>query len=207
MVTTAKYWNLFYQLKRLYDWTLKWADHPLNTRVLAFLAVIESFFFPIPVDPLMIAMGVARPKRAFRFALITTIGSVCGAMAGYAVGALFWHLTKDFFFTYVFSQRIFDIVVAKYNQNAVISILLASFTPLPFKVFTISAGVAKLPFTAFVLSALVGRGSRFFLLSALIYRFGEPVKVFIDKYFNLLVVIFSLLGIAGYYIVPKMMGY
>jgi membrane protein YqaA with SNARE-associated domain len=198
-------WNPLYQLRRLYDWTLKWADHPYNTRILAFLAAIESIFFPAPVDPLLMAMGITRPSRSFYYALITTLGSVGGAALGYWIGAAFWAATQDFFFTYVFSPEIFTLVQTKFQENDVVAILLASFTPLPFKVFTISAGVASIPLLTLLGASFVGRGARFFLIGGLIYFFGEPIKTFIDRYFNILAIAFGILGTLGYILIPKLM--
>ena len=139
------------------------------------------------------------------YAAINTVASVGGAFLGYWVGALFWHATQDFFFTYVFSQEVFNLVVTKYNENAFVAIFLASFTPLPFKVFTVSAGVAKLSIPTFLAAAVVGRGARFFILGGMIYFFGAPIKTFIDNHFNKLVVVFTALGLAGFYLVPHIL--
>lgn len=197
--------NPLKSLKALYDWTLKWADHRHNTKVLGFLSCIESIFFPVPVDPLLIAMGVASPRRSIFYALVTTLGSVLGAGFGYWIGAAFWAVTKDFFFGYVFSPEIFELVKIKFQENDVIAILLASFTPLPFKVFTITAGVAGLSLPTFLLSALVGRAARFFLLGGLVFFYGQPIRRFIDRYFNTLAVAFGALGVLGYIFIPKLL--
>ena len=206
MTQSVNLWNPLNQLRRLYDWTMKWADHPKNVYALGGLATIESIFFPIPVDPLMMAMGIANPKRCLLYSTIMTVFSVLGAFLGYWIGAAFWHLTSDFFFTYVFSPEIFQKVAAKYEENAALSILVASFTPLPFKVFTISAGVAKLPLLTVILASIAGRGARFFLVGTLIYFFGGPIRVLIEKYFNWLAAIFGILLVGSYYLLPMLLN-
>lgn len=202
---TSSLLNPLHLVRRLYDWTMGWSEHKYSNYALSFIACIESFFFPIPADPLLVAMGVSQPKKSIWYAFLTTVFSVLGAVGGYWIGYAFWISTQEFFFTYVFKPEIFEIVSAKYNENAVVAILLASFTPLPFKVFTVAAGVAKIPLMTLVLSSLLGRGLRFFTLGILIYFFGSSIKKFIDKYFNVLVIITGVLLVGGYYFIPKIL--
>ena len=195
-----------YQIRRLYDWTMKWGDHPQSSIALSLLSCIESIFFPLPVDPLLVAMGVSRPKKSLWYAFLTTTFSVLGALGGYWIGATLWASTQDFFFQYVFSPEIFQVVTQKFNENAGLSIFLASFTPLPYKAFTISAGVANIPISTLVIFSILGRGGRFFLLGGLIYFFGAAIKDFIDKHFNTLVIATSILLVGGYFLIPKLLG-
>lgn len=204
--TKASKWNPILLVRKLYDWTLTWAEHKLSTYALCFLACIESFFFPIPVDPLLIAMGISKPKKALWYALLTTTFSVIGAVGGYFIGFALWEATREFFLSYVFTQQTFDAVTTEFNRNAVMAILLASFTPLPFKVFTIAAGVAGSPIYVLIICSFIGRGARFFLLAGLVRFFGEPIKEFIDKHFSNLVIAVAIVGVAGYYAIPYIIG-
>ncbi len=185
-------------LKRLYHWTLAKAAHPLAERWLAFIAFIESSFFPIPPDIMLIPMCLARPDKAFRYAFICTIASVLGALLGYAIG--YWLFASigapilDFYglsgeFT-AFSQR--------FNEQGWLIVLAAGFTPLPFKVITIAAGATAMPLHVLIIAAIIARSARFFLVAALLWKFGEPIKGLIDRYFGILTTAVLVLGIGGF---------
>ncbi len=190
--------NPFHLLRRLYHWVLKWSAHRHNTKALAALSFMESSFFPIPPDALLITMGASQPRRALRFALITTIFSVLGGVAGYGIGYFLWELTGEFFLTYVFSQSLFDKVAAQFTEYTFLSMFVAAVTPIPYKVFTVAGGVAGVPLMPFILASIVGRGARFFLVGWLIYKYGATIVVFIEKYFEKLVVAFTVLLILGF---------
>ncbi|MCX7827483.1 MAG: DedA family protein, partial [Verrucomicrobiae bacterium] len=128
-------------IRRLYDWTLGWAERPGGAWALFLIAFAESSVFPIPPDVLLLALCVGAPKKSFRFALICASGSVLGGMAGYLIGSAAWHIVKDFFIPFVFSQEAFEKVQSLYQGNAFVAILTAAFTPIPYKVFTVAAGV------------------------------------------------------------------
>lgn len=184
-------------MRDLYHWVLRWADHRHNTKALAVIATIESIFFPIPVDALLLAMGTSRPKLGIKYAFIATSFSVLGGLAGYALGAIFWEATSQFFFQYVFSEQMFEVVMQKFRENAFGSIFVASFTPIPFKVFTVAGGAAELSLVSFTTAAILGRGMRFFLLGGLFYYFGEKIRSFIEQYFEKLIVGFTILLFLG----------
>jgi membrane protein YqaA with SNARE-associated domain len=189
---------MFGILKRIYDWVLSWANSKWSHVALALNSFSESIFFPVPPDVLLMALCLGKPKRALYFATITSIFSVLGGIGGYILGKFFWEVTKDFFLKYVFSVETFMKVSELYNQNAFVAVFTAGFTPIPYKVFTISAGVFSINFPIFIIASLISRSARFFIVSTLIFLFGERVKVFIEKYFNILTIIFSALLILGF---------
>lgn len=188
-------------VRRLYDWTLSWADRPGGTWALFFLAVAESSFFPIPPDVLLIALAIGRPKRAMWFALVCTVGSVIGGMIGYYIGfSLFEQIGRPVLEFYGASEK-FDQVGQLYRENLVLALGTAGFTPIPYKVFTIAGGAFAVPFIPFVLISIVSRGLRFFLVAGLIYWIGPRVKTFIEKYFNLLTIVFVIVLALGFYVI------
>lgn len=185
-------------LKRLYEWTLDKAGHRYAERWLAVIAFIESSFFPIPPDIMLIPMCLAKPERAFRYAFICTIASVLGALLGYAIGYfLFEALGQPILSFYGLSDE-FVSFAAQFNDQGWIIVLLAGFTPLPFKVITIAAGATSMPLYILIFAAIIARSARFFLVAALLWKFGEPMKRIIDRHFGLLTVIVSIIGIGGF---------
>jgi membrane protein YqaA with SNARE-associated domain len=187
-------------LRRLYDWVLRWAETPYGPIALFLLALAESSFFPVPPDPLLIALCLGAVTRSFRFAVIATAASVVGGVIGYAIGAGAWHLAQDWFFTYVpgVNPESFTRVRDLYDRFDFWAIFLAGLTPIPYKVFTLSAGVFSINFGIFLLASVLSRGLRFFVVAALIHRFGHSIAAFIDRYFNLLALAFGILLVAGF---------
>ena len=194
-----------FSLKRLYHWVLHWADTPYGLPALFLIAFAESSFFPIPPDVLLVALVLGKPKGWIKTAAVCTAGSVLGGMAGYAIGMLAWSAVQDAFLTYVFKPEVFDIVVAKYEENALLTVFSAAFSPIPYKVITIAAGVCQISFASLVLGSVVGRGLRFFTVAGLLSRFGDPMKAFIDKYFNILTILFTILLIGGFVLVKYLL--
>ncbi|MEG1608008.1 MAG: YqaA family protein [Mucinivorans sp.] len=188
-------------VRHFYDWVLHWADTPWGGVALFVLAFAESSFFPIPPDVLLIALCLGAPKKAFRYAVICTVASVLGACLGYGIGLWAWSGMQDWFIPHVFSQEGFASVGAMYEQWNFWAVFTAGFTPIPYKIFTIAAGAFGINFMMFVVASIVGRAGRFFLISFLIYKFGPSIKHFIDKYFNLLAVAFTVLLIGGFVLV------
>jgi membrane protein YqaA with SNARE-associated domain len=179
---------------------LHWADTPYGTPALFGLSVAESSFFPLPPDPLLLALCLGAPKRALRFATVATVGSVIGGIIGYGIGAGGWSLVQDWFFNYVpgVTPEAFDGVRAFYDRYGFAAVFLAGLTPMPYKVFTLASGVFGINFGLFVLASILSRGLRFFLIAVLIYYFGVPVERFIDRYFNNLVIGFAVLFVGGF---------
>ena len=165
------------------------------------IAFIESSFFPVPPDVLLLALCVGAPKKAFRFALICSAGSVLGGMLGYLIGYVAWHAVKGLFIPYVFSQALFDKVQTLYQGNAFLAILTAAFTPIPYKVFTVAAGVFGIDFWTLVSASLLGRSARFFLVGSALFFFGPPVKLLLEKYFDWFAWALLALGLGGFVVV------
>ena len=195
------------QLRKLYDWVLHWTDTKYGMPALFILAFAESSFFPIPPDVLLIALAIGNRSKAFRFALVCSIGSIIGGIAGYSIGHFAWWSGKNvfsslalFFFDHVpgFSVDIFQKIRSQYELNNILIVFTAGFTPIPYKIITITAGAFNINFPMFLLASSVSRTARFFLVSLLIWKFGEPITTFIDKYFNLLTIIFTILLVGGF---------
>lgn len=189
-------------LRRLYDWVLSWANTPYSAAALFLVAVAESSVFPIPPDVLLIALCLGHRERCLRFAAICTAGSVVGAIIGYGIGWGLWQGVDQFFFDYVpgFTHDAFERVQEVYRRFDVWFVFAAAFTPIPFKVITITAGVFALNFPVFIMASIVGRAARFFLVAGLLYWFGEPIGQFIDKRFNLVVTVFTVLLFGSFYL-------
>ncbi|HEX7120438.1 MAG TPA: hypothetical protein VF212_16720 [Longimicrobiales bacterium] len=186
--------------RRLYDWVLSWAETRHGPAALGVLAFAESSFFPIPPDPLLMALALGAPRKALRFAAICSFASVAGGLAGYMIGWGLWSALDSFFFTYVpgVSPEAFDAVQALYARWDFWAIFIAGFTPIPYKVFTISAGVFQISLAVFVVASVVSRSARFFLIAGLIYFFGPGIQGFIDRYFDRLVWLFLALLVGGF---------
>ena len=185
-------------LKRLYEWTLEKAGHRHAERWLGAVSFMESSFFPIPPDIMLIPMCLAKPERAFRYAFVCTIASVIGALLGYAIGYfLFETVGQAILNFYGLSER-FESFATQFNEQGWIIVLLAGFTPLPFKVITIAAGATAMPLYILVAAAVIARSARFFLVAALLWKFGEPMKRIIDRHFGLLTIAASGLLVGGF---------
>jgi len=187
-------------IRRTYDWVLHWAETPYGAWALFLLAFVESSFFPVPPDVLLIALTLPKPKRWLRYALICSVGSVLGGIFGYVIGIGLWGAARPLFIPYVFSQATFDRVVGLYAQHDFWIVFIAAFTPIPYKAITITAGVCRIDFAMFLLASVIGRSARFFMVAALIRIFGARMRTFTEKYFDLLTVAFTLLLIGGFVI-------
>jgi membrane protein YqaA with SNARE-associated domain len=187
-------------VRKMYDWVLSWAETPYGTTALAVLAFAEASFFPIPPDVLLVALSVGKRRRALWFAFVCSVASLFGGLAGYAIGWGLWGAVDQFFFAYIpgFTVDVFDKVKDLYAENGFVIVFTAAFTPIPYKVITIAAGVCKINLPLFLLASVVGRSMRFFLVAGLIYIFGEKIRDFIDKWFNLLSILFVILLVAGF---------
>jgi membrane protein YqaA with SNARE-associated domain len=200
-------------MRRLYDWVLGWSESRWGEVALFILAFAESSFFPVPPDVLLIALCLGRPKRAFRYALICTVGSVLGGMGGYAIGYFLWQnaagdytpFAQWFFDHGWFTLEGFADVKAAFEKWDFWVIFTAGFTPIPYKLFTIAGGVFHINFVMFIVASAVSRGLRFFLISWLIWKFGAPIKAFIDKYFNWLALAFTVLLVGAFVLIRYVM--
>jgi membrane protein YqaA with SNARE-associated domain len=191
-------------LRKLFNWVIHWAQTPYGAPALLILAFSESSFFPIPPDVLLIALALGAPEKSFRFASLCTLGSVFGGMLGYFIGLQFFDLIGYKILSFYGFMEKFALVQEYYNKYDVWFVGTAGFTPIPYKIFTIAAGAFRINFPRFVLVSVVSRGARFFLVSALIWKFGQQIKVFIDKYFNLLSILVVIILFAGFIVVKFM---
>ena len=187
-------------IRKLYDWVLQWASTPYALPVLFIVSFVESSFFPIPPDILLIAMVVAAPAGWFRFALVCSIGSVLGGIFGYLIGYQFMEIIGNRIVEFYHFQEKWDKIVLLYDKYNAWAVAAAGFSPLPYKVFTLAAGAFEINFLTFVLASAASRAARFFLVAALIYKFGPPFKILIEKYFNTFTIIFMILLVLGFFI-------
>ena len=199
-------------VKRLYDWVLSWSESRWGALALFVLAFAESSFFPIPPDVLLIALCIGATAKSFRFAAICLAGSVLGALVGYTIGHFAWQTPSgeftalaNFFFEHVFTIEQFNEVKALYDQYDFWVVFTAGFTPLPYKLITISGGLFSINLPMFFVASVVSRGLRFFIFAALIWKFGAPIKSFIDKYFNILAILFTVLLVGSFWLIGKLL--
>jgi membrane protein YqaA with SNARE-associated domain len=188
-------------MHRLYNWVLEWMRTPYGVWVLFLVAVAESSFFPIPPDVFLMALCISSPKRSFRYGGICAIGSVLGGIVGYGLG--FWFMDaigSRIIELYGFADK-YQIVQDLYRQYDAWAVGAAGFTPLPYKLFTITAGAFRIDFPTFVFVSFVARSARFAIVAGLIYKFGAPIRTFIEKYLNLLSVLFLVLLILGFVLI------
>ena len=185
-------------IRKCYDWTINWSKTKYASWALFFIAFAESSFFPVPPDVLLIPMVIAERKKWFQIALICSVGSILGALLGYFIGYQFYELIGQKIVDLYNLQGAVDIVSAKYHDHAFLAIFTAAFTPIPFKVFTIVAGLVKISLVSLIVASAIGRSARFFIVAILIRVFGEKIQYFIEKYFNLLTIIFTILLIGGF---------
>ncbi|SHG34867.1 membrane protein YqaA, SNARE-associated domain [Flavobacterium segetis] len=197
-------------IRNLYDWVLSWAQTKYGASVLFILAFTESIFFPIPPDILLIALALGASSKAFKYALICTLGSVSGAFICYGIGNYAWLNSSgefsafaNFFFDTIpgFSVALYDGIKNLFVEWDFWVIFTAGFTPIPYKVFTITAGAFNINLAMFALASIVSRGARFFIIAWLIWKYGASIKLFIEKYFNLLALVATVVLIGGFVLI------
>lgn len=193
-------------LTRLYHWMLAKAAHRHADRWLGVISFMESSFFPIPPDALLVPMCLAQPKRAFYYAFVCTAASVLGALLGYAIGYfLFDTIGQSILGLYGLEDKYATFADA-FNDQGWIIVFLAGFTPLPFKVITIAAGATAMPLYILVGASIVSRSARFFLEAALLWKFGEPMKRIIDRHFALITTLGGILLVGGFLAISMLAG-
>ena len=188
-------------LRALYDWTMAQATHPRALWILAFVAFVESSVFPIPPDVLMIPMILARPKQAWLIALVALVASVAGGLLGYAIGAFAFDQIGAPMLAAMGKGAAMEAFNTRFNDFGFWPVLIAGITPFPYKVITIMSGWTGLPLGTFIVTSIIARGLRFFLIAALLYRFGAPVRDFIEKRLGLVFIVFVVLLLGGFYLV------
>lgn len=188
-------------IRRAYDWTLSLAGHPRALGVLAIVAFVESSVFPVPPDVLMIPMILAAPSRAFLIAGVCTAASVLGGLFGYFIGAALYDTVGLAVLDFYGQTAAAESFSARFNQHGAWAVLIAGLTPFPYKVITIMSGWTGLSLPVFVASSIAARGLRFFIVAALLWKFGAPMRSFIEEYLGLLFIAFVVLLIGGFAIV------
>ena len=188
-------------LKRTYNWTLEKAQHKNAKWYLSLISFAESSFFPIPPDILLIPMALASKARALFYAFICTLFSVLGGILGYAIGYFFYNSLGIYIVEFYHLENSFNIFENYYKELGLLIVLGAGITPFPYKFITIASGVFGLNIYLFVIISIIGRGLRFYLIAILLYFFGEKIKLFIDKYFNILSLSFFILLVGSVFII------
>ena len=188
-------------LRKLYDRVLRLAASPLAPVWLAVIAFSESSFFPVPPDVLLVPMSLARPNRAFRYALISTAASVVGGVAGWLIGyALFDVLARPLLHFYHYEDA-FNAFQLRFREYGAYIILIKGLTPIPYKIVAIASGAARFDLLLFVVLSIVTRGVRFFIIAVLLRQFGEPVRAFIEKRLGLVMLLTAVLAIVGFILI------
>jgi membrane protein YqaA with SNARE-associated domain len=193
--------KIFDYVRRLKAWVESYAEKPHAEYALFLIAFAESSFFPIPPDVLLIAMAVIIPTKAFRYALICSVGSVLGGVFGYFIGYVFFEAMGQPILELYGAMGHYENVKVLYDEHAFWAILAAGFTPIPYKVFTIAAGAFEVSLGTLIAASILGRSGRFFLVAALFYFFGAPIKRFIDKYFEIITILFLVFLIGGFVVI------
>lgn len=182
----------------LYDWVLSWANTRYGDVALFVIAFVESSFFPIPPDVLLIALVIGARQRWLWLTFVCTAGSVLGGLAGYWIGATLMDSVGQRIISFYHAEKHWAYVTDAFTKYDVWIVFAAAFTPIPYKVFTIAAGAFHMNWLSFALVSFVGRGARFILVAGLLYLFGQPLRAFIEKYFDLLSVVFLVLLVGGF---------
>ncbi|MEN2998529.1 MAG: YqaA family protein [Brevinematia bacterium] len=192
-------------LKSLYDWVLSWADKPGGKTALYSISFAESSFFPIPPDPLLIAFCLSRHKESLKFAFFTTVFSVIGGIFGYLIGVFLFETVGKAILNFYNYWDAYNKVKELFGIYGFAAVMIAGFTPIPYKVFTIASGSLYFNLPLFILASILSRGARFFLVATIMLFFGEKAKIFIDKYFDWLTLAFVLLLIGGFLVIKYLL--
>jgi membrane protein YqaA with SNARE-associated domain len=186
-------------LRALYDWTISLAGHRHALWVLAAVSFVESSVFPIPPDVLMIPMIIATPHRAFLIAGVCTLASVLGGMAGYGIGFFFYEQIGAPILESLGKGDAMAEFNTRFNDVGFWAVLIAGLTPFPYKVITIMSGWTAMPLGTFIVTSIIARGLRFFIVAALLWKFGAPIRDFIERRLGLMFTLFVLLLVGGFY--------
>ena len=193
-------------LRRLYDWVIKLSEHPKSLWALAAVSFVESSFFPIPPDVMLVPMILAQRQRAWLIAGVCTIASVIGGFFGYAIGYFFLETIGQKLIEIYGLQSGLDEFRCQFAEYGLWVILLKGLTPIPYKLVTIASGIARFDLVVFGLASLATRGARFYLEAALLYVYGEPIRTFIEKHLTMVTTAFVLIVVAGFLLVGAFEG-
>ncbi len=187
-------------IRRLYDWMGRQVHHPYGVWILGIFFFIEAIFF-FPADPLLILFCVEDRQKAFFYATVATVASVLGGVAAYYLGFLVWSAVGQKLVTLVSSPETFASLCARYKEHQTWAVLVAGFTPIPYKLVTLTAGFCKLPLLPFIGCSFIARGARFYFVGGALYFWGARIKKSIDRYFNYLVLLFAVMVILTFFVV------
>jgi membrane protein YqaA with SNARE-associated domain len=185
-------------MRRIYDWMMRMAADKRAPGALALVSFIESSFFPIPPDVMLIPMVLSRREKAWWYATIATVASVLGGLLGYAIGYYFYDAIGLPILKFYGREHALDTFIEFVHTYGVAAVIIKGMTPIPFKVVTIAAGVAKMDLAAFIGASIVARAMRFYLVAALLYFFGEPIRAFIERRLTLVTTVFVVLLVGGF---------
>jgi membrane protein YqaA with SNARE-associated domain len=185
-------------LRRLYDWVIRLAGHPRAIPILGVVSFLESSFFPIPPDVMLVPMVLANRDKAFRIALVCTVCSVLGGLLGYAIGFYFFETVGEWVVRTYGLQSGLAAFRAGFAEYGIWIILIKGLTPIPYKLVTIASGAAHFDLFTFVWASIVTRGVRFFVVAALLWKFGEPIRAFIEKRLTLVTWLFLIALVGGF---------
>lgn len=188
-------------LDNIREWTLKWAHSAHMAGALFFIAFVESSFFPIPPDILMVAILLINSERWRYYAGITALGSVFGAAFGYAIGWGFYEIVGQRIVDFYNLQETMNLIGARFSQHSFLTVFTAAFTPIPFKIITISAGLFKISFWQMIFASIIGRGLRYFAIAYAIRMFGEKISKVVYRYFGAISIAVVALIVAGFFAV------
>ena len=188
-------------IRRLYDWTIRMGRHPRALWVLAAVSFAESSVFPIPPDVLLIPMILAQPRRAWLIAAVALVASVLGGLLGYAIGAFAYEEVGRPILESLDKTESMEAFNTRFNDFGFWAVLTAGVTPFPYKVITIMAGWTSMPLAVFMVTSVIARGLRFFLVAALLWKFGAPIRDFIERWLGPLSILFVVLLIGGFYLI------
>ena len=188
-------------LRKIYNWTIEKSKHPKAVWFLSLVSFSESSFFPIPPDIILIPMIIAKRTRAWFYAFVCTMSSVLGGLFGYCIGYFFYNSIGKIILEYYGLTNQFIIFEEYYLKYGILIVIGAGITPFPYKFITIASGVFGLNVFLFTVVSFFSRGLRFYLLSFLLKFFGEKIEKLIDKYFNILAILFFVLLVAGIVVV------
>ena len=193
-------------VRQMYDWTLQWADRPEGPMALFLLAVAESSFFPIPPDILLIALCVGAARKSFRFAFLCSVGSILGGLIGYAIGFWGYEWIGEPIVRFYHGEEVMEKIKDWYDTYGFWGNLVAAITPIPYKVFTIASGAFQFNLASFILASVIGRSLRFFAVAGLLFFFGAKIRDFINKYFDGLAVVFTILLVGSFILLKFLAG-
>ena len=188
-------------IKVVYNWTIKLSATRYALWALAIVAFAESSFFPIPPDILLIPLIIAKPKNAYLIAFIAMVASVFGGGLGYYIGLKLYETVGIIIINFYHAQQLFLDFQTQFNKYGAAAVLFAGVTPFPYKIITISSGIAGMPIYQFFIFSIIARGARFFIIAILLRLYGEPIRNFIERHLNLLFIAFMVLLVLGFLLI------